>query len=366
MQNLPGMLKRTLFLLLTLVLLSTRPLAVSGKVIVEAKLDTAEILIGQQVTLRLLVTTSGGERVIFPDYAQQQELVPGVEVVSSSPEEANDQLGNARVLRERHYVLTCFDAGRYTLRPAVVVDGDTIVCREAVELKVNTVKVDTANVEKFYGPHGPVDAPFKWSGRLLWPLLVLVALCVAVVRLLKRLRDRRPRTRRVVIPPQEPAHRKALAAMEQVRTMPRTDRDEAKAYYMALTDVLRAYIGERFGINAREMTSAEIVDALLHVGDAAALRELREVFEMADLVKFAKHEASLSEADRSLLQAVDFVNTTKPDEAPVQQPTVEIVTVGETKQRRQRQFLVVLCVGLSVAALALAAWLIFELVVTFS
>ena len=74
--------------------------------------------------------------------------------------------------------------------------------------------------------------------------------------------------------------------------------DKQKAYYSGITDALKSYIADRFGVDAPEMTTAELFDALKGEKDLPAdLREeLRGVFECADFVKFAKHVAS-DEAD---------------------------------------------------------------------
>lgn len=43
--------------------------------------------------------------------------------------------------------------------------------------------------------------------------------------------------------------------------------EDQKAYYTLLTDVLRKYIKERFGFNAMEMTSSEIITRLQNEND---------------------------------------------------------------------------------------------------
>lgn len=50
-----------------------------------------------------------------------------------------------------------------------------------------------------------------------------------------------------------------------------------------MTDTLRTYIKERFGFNALEMTSSEIIEKLLEMQDKEAITDLRSLFETARL-----------------------------------------------------------------------------------
>jgi hypothetical protein len=69
---------------------------------------------------------------------------------------------------------------------------------------------------------------------------------------------------------------------------------------------------ERFGVDAPEMTTAELFDALKSDKDITPemYSSLKELFERADFVKFAKHIASEQENAAALPLAVRFVTTT--------------------------------------------------------
>lgn len=355
--------KPTIFRHTALLLALLLPASVKAQRTVTARLDTAQILIGQQVQLHLDVTAEKGTKVAFPSYQPTEQIAPGVEVIGTSAVDTLTAEKDGFQKLSCAYTVTSFDSADYRLQPAVLVGNDSIRPDSAAVLKVNTVAVDTTNYDKFYGPHETVDEPFTWSGRFLWPALLLLLLAIAIVILLAKLSDRKPKTRRVVIPPKASAHKTAMAAMGNIKTLPHHDKASKKAYYMQLTDALREYILDRFHINAKEMTSQEIVDALQQQGDSAALAELRDIFGTADLVKFAGHETSLSEADRNMLQAIDFVNSTRPDETQEPKPEVKIVTVGEVKQRSIRRRMIIAVALLSLAAAALLAWLAYNVFV---
>ena len=76
-------------------------------------------------------------------------------------------------------------------------------------------------------------------------------------------------------------------------------------------DTLREYISERYGIGAMEMTTAEIFKDMKQT-DAPAdiLEELKDLFERADFVKFAKFAASDDDNAKALPVAVRFVTST--------------------------------------------------------
>ena len=78
-----------------------------------------------------------------------------------------------------------------------------------------------------------------------------------------------------------------------------------------LTDTLRQYIKERFGFNSLEMTTDQIIEHLQAAGDRKMIDELRQLFQTADLVKFAKYSTQLNENDMNLVKAVNFIDETK-------------------------------------------------------
>ena len=87
--------------------------------------------------------------------------------------------------------------------------------------------------------------------------------------------------------------------------------EKQKAFYSGITDTLREYIDARYNIGAMEMTTAEIVRNLKDTDLSQDLQDgLKELFERADFVKFAKFIASDEDNAAALPMAVRFVTTT--------------------------------------------------------
>ena len=346
---------RHIKLILSLFLL---PLVTLADVAVTARLDSTQILIGEQVRLHAEVKVPQKTRVAFPEF-QNGFIVDSVEVLERSKIDTAT-LADGRWQLSRSYLLTSFDSALYQLPPIEVTVGkDTFRSANVIALKVNTIPVDSAAGEETLFVKGVADLPFTWTpeffveGLLLW-LFIGIWFFSAL-----RLMNRKPMTKKVVIAPPPPAHRTALSTLEKFKGRATDTLDETKHYYMELTDVLRTYIHDRFGFNAKEMTSAEIVTNLLENGDSTALADLRELLQMADLVKFAKQETSMTENDRSLLKALEYVQQTA-DKAPQTEPKVEIVTVGDVKQVHIRRVTKVVAVLSGLAALACAGWMMYR------
>lgn len=334
-----------------------------AQVVVEAKLDTAYILIGDQVRLNVTCKAGSRQRVDFPYYQPQEELTPGIEVVDNGRTDTVVIDGGRRVSLTRHYTITSFDSALYTLPPfKVKVDGKEYASAGGIGLKVNTVEVDTVHVDRFRGPHAVVDSPFVWSWKPTLFALAAWLSALAFVVLLIRRSDPRLITRKIVIPPPTPAHVTALRGIEQIK---QKGRSNAKTYYMELTDTLRNYIQQRFGFSAKEMTTQEIIDELCANEHEGALRELQDVLITADLVKFAKHTTSLSEQDRSLVQALDYVQTTKYVPAVPPQPHIEYVAFNARNQRRLRLAMTIGTYATGILSLGLSSAVIYYLYTCF-
>jgi hypothetical protein len=87
--------------------------------------------------------------------------------------------------------------------------------------------------------------------------------------------------------------------------------EKQKAFYSGVTDTLREYISERYGIGAMEMTTAEIFDQMKSVDLPKGLYDdAKELFDRADFVKFAKYVASDEDNAAALPVAVRFVTET--------------------------------------------------------
>ncbi len=332
--------------------------------VIETSLDSTAILIGQQVMLHTKVTTAKGAAVTFPEYPQGY-LTEGIEVLDRSRVDTTYTDGGQHWILSRDYLLTSFDSALYKLPPLEIRVGQhSYESRDILGLKVSSVEVDTVHMDDIRDPYGPISIPFTWSTAFLMKSMVLWGLVLLFVLSLCQQIKREPRRRRISIAPPPPAHQVALTAIEKFKGRVAESEEDMKRYYDELTDILRTYIKERFNIDAREMTSAQLIQALTSAEDETALYDLRQLLQTADLVKFARYQTTAIDNDRSLLYALEYVNQTKSEE-PAPERIIKIVDIDK-RQRRMRMTLKWTCTILTgCATTGYTIWLIYILVDTF-
>ena len=209
-------------------------------------------------------------------------------------------------------VMAFFQEGEYQLNPIVVVrqegeQADTLMFTGA-KLEVKTMPVDTAT----FVPHdikGQIRYPVTFGEVLPWigAGLLLAALVAALIWWLRR-RSRAKEAEKV----REPAHITALRNLDRYRGEKFWAPDKQKGFYSGVTDTLKTYIEARFGVDAPEMTTAELFGALKSEKDITPelYTDAKELFEIADFVKFAKHSAPDDYNAKVVPVAVRFVTET--------------------------------------------------------
>ncbi len=278
-----------------------------------ASIDSNAIMIGDHLNMEIGIGVPEGFDILWPQLADT--LSKHIEILSKENIDTiteNDQI----VLRQR-LKITSFDSGFFEI-PSVVFHfrrpGDTALFpanTNKLFLQVYTPVVDTA--QDFKVIKGPVSEPYTLKEVLPWVLLGIVVIA-AIVLLIWYLRKRsknqpvfRPRSR-----PLAPPHVIAIEKLEELRLARIWQQGRLKLYYTQLTDIVREYLERRYGFDAPEMTTEEILEALRHQKvNSEVTNKLKSSLELADLVKFAKARPTALENDLSLDHCVDFVNETK-------------------------------------------------------
>ena len=326
--------------LVFLIVLAASAFRLSAQVSVEAQIDSIEIFVGQQVHLTLTAHAKENAKVEFPVFQPSQYITPGVEVLNSEqrPDVSQD---NGFMSRSMVYTLTSFDDTLYYLPPMTVkIDGKPYKSK-SLALKVLTIEVDTVHVDQFFGPKDVQDNPFQWSDWSLsfWLSVLMLVLLAVTYYLYLRLRDNKPIIKTIRIVKRLLPHQKAMKEIEQIKADKMVSSENSKEYYTKLTDTLRKYIEERYGFNAMEMTSSEIIEKLTATQDENAISELRQLFLTADLVKFAKYSTLINENDRNLVNAIDFINQTKQEDVPVEETVKPQLTEEDQRSQKARRML---------------------------
>lgn len=325
--------------------------SLQAQVTVDAKIDSPRIFIGQQVGITVEVSADAGKNVEFAHYDSLQQMIPGVEVLKIS--EPDTQLLNdgKRMVLTQRYLVTSFDSALYYIPPMTVkVDGKDYRSKTNLALKVLTVNVDTMKVDSIFGFKPEMAPAFSWDDwkPIIWMCLVLLLLTAVLVYVVIRLITNKPIIHRIKLRQHIAPHKVAMQKIAQIKEDNLVQSEDSKEYYTQLTDTLRQYIAERFKFNAMEMTSSEIIEHLQAENDEDALRELRELFQTADLVKFAKYTTLINENDRNLVTAVEYINQTKIEEEVKPQPT-EIVV----EEKRSKIAKAVLIASIAIAVIAI-------------
>lgn len=292
-----------------------------AKVTVTAKLDSVNLLMGNLTMLRLEVVQDKGKPGGFPLFRDADPALGYVGVCGDSIELRTSiksdtvELGSGRIQINHMVPVQAFDSGTYRL-PEFVYVSESDSARSNV-LTLNVVPVDVTVDDPIAGyapvakPEGSkiTDALPNWLADYWWA--ILLALILAGVGVWAFLRYKKEGT---VLPkkPQPTPYETAMRDLRDLKTKNLWEQGLEKEYFTRLTDILRTYLDKRFGINAMEMTTREIMECLYN-SDLKDKREyMRQILSVADFVKFAKVRPLPADNIAAYENAVKFVEETKP------------------------------------------------------
>ncbi len=203
---------------------------------------------------------------------------------------------------------------------------------------------------------GPVAIPVR-NLPLLWGLsIAAVALLTALLTwwLLRvvgpRLAPPPPG------PPPRPAHEVAWERLDALAARDLPAQGRFLEFYFELTEILREYFQNRYQIPALGDTSSELVDEIRRIGPKGITAdELAALLGEADLVKFAKVEPSVSDAEQALVLARLFVDRTR-EAARVREPERPARPVPAPSGMRLAAALVDGAIAVVLGVVVFAAW----------
>ena len=321
------------------IMLITAGQAQAQQVTVDASIDSLQLLIGEQAKVKLEISMDAKQKLQLPFL--RDTLVKGVEILDIAKPDTQMLNDGKRMLIKQEYTITSFDSALYYLPPfEVMVNGESYRSK-ALAVKVYSIPVDTLHPEQFFGPKTVREVPITWDdvSAIVWLTLLMLALGGLAYYLFVRYKDNKPIIKKIKIELKLPPHQQALKEIERIKGDKTLRTADPKTYYTELTDVLRTYMEERFGFNAMEMTSSEIIDKLQEINDKESIKDLMYLFQTADLVKFAKHSPLMNENDMNLVNAVDFINNTKVEPDPNAKPEPTEITVEEKRSKQGRMIL---------------------------
>lgn len=356
---------------------------------VEASIDSLNLLIGEQTCIHLNVTCDKDQQIAMPviadtlSFTLEEVIMPqirdslsaDIEVVGVSPIDTMFLNDGKRMTLRQDITITSFNPGLYHINSFEVTADSMTYCSNALALKVwmfeeampenNTI--DDKYLLTFCGIKPIRKAPLLFSEvkPLLFWLIPVVVLVLLFLYLLRHYVKNQPILRRVTLEPKIPAHIQAGKSLEEIHESKGWMKEDAKAYYTELTDALRLYIQNRFGINATEMTSGEVLEKMKEIVTPEQYDEMQNLLATSDFAKFAKFQPYENEKMHHYGVVTDFVDKTKPEEVEGQEQVIEYVEVVKGMSIAQKRWLLAGIIVTGIAGLFILAWVLTNFIYLF-
>lgn len=301
----------TYYILLLLLLTGTTIYAQEEKV--GARIDAAQIMVGDQA--RLFVEAQHNPNTSKLQWAVLPDTFNGLEIVEKGKIDTIRK-GNLVTYKQR-LLITGFDSGMHVVPQfifTVLPENGTpyTLQTDSFPILVQTVAVDTT--QAFKGIKGIMQVKSTWLDYIWYIIggvILIILIAVVTTYFIRNKKTAMP----VILPqaPKETPNEKATRLLNELEQQKLWENDQPKEYHTQLVDILRYYIEERFGVNVMELTSDEILHKVALNKEMTSHRMLlSNIFYIADLAKFAKAQPTPQEHLSAMEYAKQFVVATKP------------------------------------------------------
>ncbi len=282
-----------------------------GPLAVHVRLEKSELSLAETATLELEAAVEPAYEVRFPTV---NEILRDFGIVDwQRPESRLDDAG--RIVQTYRYRLEPFVSGEYavpafTFRFHDVNEPDKTyeLATEPIDLKVTSLLDPQRDELVIADIEGPVEIAKPPSYAWVW-LLGAVTLMVAAAILILRRRKKVAALVRIF----KPAHEVAYARLRRLVAEKLVESGRIKGFYERISGILRHYIEDRFDLRAPERTTEEF---LAELGSADVLAPshkacLEEFLTHCDLVKFARHQPTAEQIQRTFDVVRQFIEQTQ-------------------------------------------------------
>ncbi len=298
---------KKLFICITLLLLC-KPLF-AEPVSLKVKVDKDKITIGDKIKYEVILEYDNG--VEIKPYATGKNL--GEFEIKDYKIGVPKKTKSGKLVSRDIYIIATFTTGEFTI-PGLKIRYKGLDKQEK-EISSDEIKIKVESVKP--GPNDkddirPLKNPAEIKGKVsVWVFVIFILLIVGIAAFIY-LKKKKRKEDKPALPP-APAEEIARNALKALKEMKLIEKGFLKEYYIKLSDIIRAYIENRYRIFAMDRTTWELFQEMkskrierLHVD------KINYFLEDCDMVKFAKYTPIQKEIEEAYIKAEEIVDITTP------------------------------------------------------
>ena len=259
---------------------------------VTASVESDSILIGKELSYTINVSLEKSENIIFPD---STSFIP-FELISETSIDTTKQ-ENGYIFSKK-YEITSFDEGEYIIPKIKIQIGDKLFSTDSKKITVNLVEVDTTkqglyDIKPSFDKFSSIEI-LKLSLKKNYPIILFTVLLIIsllyfrskIVEFFNPLLNIKPALSPIEL------IKKRLSDLEKINI---DTSYEIKLFYSELTFALRCFFEKEVYDKALESTTGELILKLNNLSEIKSfaiskdsIKIVEDIFQRADLVKFAK------------------------------------------------------------------------------
>ena len=281
---------------------------------VQSSVSSDSLMIGDQVVYTLHVEAADHVEFLLPQLIDT--LSRNLEILY--PLSADTITAEGRKEVNHHYVITSFESGMQMIPTQGVIykSGNISDTALSMPMMISVFEPVVDTTQQIMPIKPPINTPLTFKEVAPWAAVALGGLLAiaAIIYLIRRYRRLKGGPEGVPLKPLEPAHVIAFRNLDKLKAEKIWEKGLVKLYYTRLTEITRHYIERQYGIPAMEQTTDEIMKAFQKTNREDSLLDdmLKELLELADLVKFAKEDPLPVDNQTNLNNAYLFVQKTYP------------------------------------------------------